>query len=109
MQSMEITSATKTDWGLVRLTHECPGRRGGAKLRCSGDRRNPERMKTKWRIKRSESAPIFRACAMSRMERNTAEQPVVMQEVKTLRSRVNVIIWHVRSQFGSSLREVPLA
>lgn len=46
---------------------------------------------------------------MSRMESNTAEQPVVMQEVKTLRSRVNVIIWHVRSRFGSSLREVPLA
>ena len=26
-----------------------------------------------------------------------------------LRSRVNVIIWHVRSRFGSSLREVLLA
>jgi hypothetical protein len=42
------------------------------------------------------------------MEKNTAGKSVVMQEVKTLRSRVNVIIWHVRSQFGSSLREVPL-
>jgi hypothetical protein len=31
-----------------------------------------------------------------------------MQEVKTLRSRVNVIVWHVRSQIASSLREVPL-
>jgi hypothetical protein len=43
------------------------------------------------------------------MEKNTAGKSVVTQEVKMLRSRVNVIIWHVRFRFGSSLREVPLA
>jgi hypothetical protein len=43
------------------------------------------------------------------MEKNTVEKPVVMQEVKTLTSRVNVTTWHVRSRFDSSLREVPLA
>jgi hypothetical protein len=45
---------------------------------------------------------------MSRMEKNTADKSVVMQEVKTSRSRVSVIIWRVRSRFGSSVREVPL-
>jgi hypothetical protein len=44
---------------------------------------------------------------MSRMEKNTADKFVVMQEVKTLRSRVSVIIWRVRSRFGSLFREVP--
>jgi len=43
------------------------------------------------------------------MEKNTADKSVVMPEVKTLRSRVSVIISRVRSRFGSSFREVPLA
>src|SRR5437899_1096117 len=43
------------------------------------------------------------------MEKNTAGKSVVTQVAKTLKSRVNVITWHVRSRLGSSLREVPLA
>jgi hypothetical protein len=64
---------------------------------------------TKCRDKIRESAHIFRACATWGMEKNTADKSVVKQEVKTLRSRANVITWHVRSRFGSSLREVALA
>jgi hypothetical protein len=64
---------------------------------------------TKCRNKIRESAHIFRACATWQMEKNTADKSVVKQEVKTLRSRANVITWHVRSRFGSSLREVPPA
>ena len=64
---------------------------------------------TKCRNKIRESAHIFRACATWRMEKNTAGKSVVTQVAKTLKSRVNVITWHVRSRLGSSLREVPLA
>jgi hypothetical protein len=42
------------------------------------------------------------------MEKNTAEKPVVTPEAKMWKSRVNAIIWHVRSRFGSSRLEVPL-
>ena len=68
-----------------------------------------EQRRRKWLNKIRESAHIFRACATWRMEKNTAGKSVVTQEVKTLRSRVNVITWPVRSRLGSSLREVPLA
>src|ERR1700733_9998898 len=66
-----------------------------------GRRRDPEWTEPKWRIKRARSARTYRACAMYRTEKNTAEKPVVMREVKMWRSRVNAIIRHVRLRFGS--------
>jgi hypothetical protein len=45
---------------------------------------------------------------MYQMEKNTAEKPVVTLEAKMWKSRVNAIIAHVRSRFGSSRLEVPL-
>jgi hypothetical protein len=41
-------------------------------------------------------------------EKNTAEKPVVKQEVKTWKSPVNAIIWFVNLRFGSSPLDVPL-
>jgi hypothetical protein len=71
--------------------------------------REMEQRRRKWRNKTRENAHIFRACATWRMEKNTADKSVARQGVKTLRLRVNVITWHVRSRFGSSFPEVPLA
>jgi hypothetical protein len=45
---------------------------------------------------------------MCRMEKNTAEKPVVTREAKTWKARVNAIIWHARSRFASSRLEVAL-
>jgi hypothetical protein len=44
---------------------------------------------------------------MWRMDKSTAENPVVTQEEKTWKSRANAIIWRVRSRFGSSHLKVP--
>ena len=45
---------------------------------------------------------------MWRMDKSTAENPVVTPEAKTWKSRVNAIIWRVRARFGSSWFVVPL-
>ncbi len=45
---------------------------------------------------------------MYRMEKNTAEKPVVAREAKTWKSRVNATIWHVRLRFGTTRLEVLL-
>jgi hypothetical protein len=45
---------------------------------------------------------------MYRMEKNIAEKLVVTQVAKTWKSRVNAIIWHARSHFGSSRLEAAL-
>jgi len=42
------------------------------------------------------------------MEKNTAEKPVVTQEAKKWKSRVNATICHARPCFGSSRIEVLL-
>jgi hypothetical protein len=60
-----------------------------------------ERKESKWQIKKARNARTYRACAMYRMEKNTAEMPVVMREAKMWRLRVNPATRHVRSHFGS--------
>jgi hypothetical protein len=111
MQLMEMTWAPITDYielvpsNLLMLVERTGLRR---ESQCWDRRRNPERTETKWRIKRPRSARTYRACAMCRLEKNTAEKPVVTLETKTWKSRVHATISHVRSRFGSSCTVVPL-
>lgn len=67
-----------------------------------------ERTGAQWRIKRQESARVYRACAMCRPKNSIAGKLVVTLEAKRWKSSVTAVIWHALCRFGSSQVEVTL-